>query len=98
MGTFYAEVKVGGELAAFVVASEHDYLAGAGDLHGEDEQEYFDGEVASVYVVAQEDVFGCFAVAPDVCVEEFQKIVELTMNVSDDGDGIIDEDEVGLRF
>ena len=81
-----------------MVAPEHDYLLGAGQLHGQDQGEHFDGEVTPVDIVPKEDVLGCLAGSADVRLEQFEEVVELSVDVADDGDGVVDGDEVGLSL
>ena len=85
-------------MPAFVVAPEHDHFLGPGNLHGQDQQQHFDREVAPIHVVPKEDILGLLAVAPYVGLQQFQEVVELSMEISDDGDRVLDGDQVGLGF
>jgi hypothetical protein len=58
--------------------------------------EDLDGEAAAVDVVAEEEILGGFQRSSGVVVDQFDEIVELPMDISDDSDWILDLDEVGL--
>lgn len=66
MLTLGPEVEVGSQLTALVVASEHNYVFRTVDFHGKDQQQYLDGEVASIHVIPEEDVLGGLAVASHI--------------------------------
>ena len=63
-------------------------------LHFETEKqlEGFDGVISSIHEIANEDIaslvdFPTYFRSRSTCPEQFEKIIELPMNVSADGDG-----------
>lgn len=65
-------------------------------FEGEDQGEDLDWETATVDVVSEKEVFGGFEWSSGVIVYEFDEVIELSVDVSDDGDGILYLDHVGL--
>ena len=96
MVTLGPEVEEGSELTALVIASQHVDCIFKFDLDGQDESEDFDGEAAPVDIVSQEDVLGCFEGTPSVVVNNLDEVVELPVDVSHDGYGILNFHDVGL--
>ena len=79
-----------------MVAPQHDHLPRTGYLHGQDEQQHLDGEVATVHVVPQEHVLGCVAVAAHVLLQQLQEVVELPVDVPHDGHRVVHQHQVRL--
>jgi len=77
-----------------VVAPQHYHLLRTVDLHRQDQQQHLDRKVAAVHVVPQEHVLRCLAVAAHVGLQQFEEIVELSVEVADDGDGVIDGHQI----
>ena len=81
-----------------MVASEHEDCVFELEFDREDEAEYFDGEAAAVHVVPEEDVFCGLEGASGIVVDELDEVEELTVDIADDRDRILDSDHVGLEF
>ena len=81
-----------------MVPSEHNDLTRPRYLHRQDEQKHLNGKVAPIDIIPQKDVFSSIAIPPNILVQQLQKIVELTMNVPNDSDRVIDQDKVRLSF
>lgn len=96
--TLGAEVEEGGELSAFVVPPQQEDCVLEFEFDCQDESQHFDREAASVDVVSEEDVLGGVEGPAGVVVDDLDEIVELSVDVSDDGDGVLDADDVGLLF
>jgi len=79
---FFFEGEVLCEVAALMVAPEHEEGVFVEDFVDKHEDHALDGEVASVDVVAQEEVAGGRGAAPDV--EELEEVVVLAVDVSAD--------------
>lgn len=82
------------QVTAFVVSSEQPQGLGVVDLQRPEVQDALDAEVATVDVVAQEEVSRLGRVAPDL--EELHEIVVLAVHVTADGYGGVHLQEVGL--
>lgn len=85
-------------MTALVVPPEHDDLLWTQQLHGQNEEENLDREVPPVDVVPQEHVLCGLAVASDICFQQFEKVVELSMNISHDGNRVLDRYQVGFSL
>lgn len=81
-----------------MVSAQHHYALGVADLQGEDEDEDLDGEGASVHVVAQEKVLVGLGIASNVRLQQFDEVVELAVDIADNGDWVLQPYQVGLRF
>lgn len=90
--TFCPEVEERCELPALVVAPEEVDCVLEPDLEGEDQGEYLDGEAAAIDVVSQEEVLGWFECASRVLVDDLHEIVELPVNIANDGHWILYSD------
>ena len=98
IGTLLSKVEVGGQLPALVISSKHNNLVGPWQFHCEDEEQNLDGKAASIDVVSKEDVFGLFAVPSNIGFQQFQKIIELAVDIAYYRDWIIHWHQIGLRF
>lgn len=74
-------------LPRFVIAAQQRDVAGILELEAEEEREGFDAVVAAVDKVAEEDVVDVRRAAADLVGEEVEEVVELAVDVADDGDG-----------
>ena len=88
------ETVDGGNLPAFVIASDQSYAVGIAYFEAEEEEEGFEGVKASVHKVAHEQIVCVGHVAPDS--EEFHQVVELAMNVSAYCDGRVNLNDVAF--
>ena len=79
-----------------MVAPQHYHLLRTVDLHRQNQQQHLDRKIAAVHVVPQEHVLRCLAAAPHLWLQQFEEIVELSVEVADDGDGVIDGHQVWL--
>ena len=94
--TLWSEVEERGQLPAFVVASQHKYCLSKLYLDGQNEAQNFDWEATSVDIISQENVFSCFERSSCIVVNDLDEVIELSVNVSDNGDGIHNFDDVGF--
>ena len=79
-----------------MIAPQQSYSVFISDFQGQEQEECLDDISASVYIVAEEDVVGVGRVAS--YLEQFEQIVELTVDISTNGDWGLDSDGVGLAF
>lgn len=81
-----------------MVPPQHDDLLGTQQLHGQNEEENLDREVAPIDVVPQEHVLCDLAVASDIRFQQFEEVVELSMNIPHDGNRVLDRNQVGFSL
>lgn len=62
------------------------------DFKGQNESKYLDWKGASVDVVSQEEILSWLDWASSIRIDYFNKIVELAMNISDDGHRVLNFD------
>lgn len=79
---------------AFVISTQYKKVFGVLDLIGEQERDHLKGLLATINIIAQEEVVG-FGGEPAV-LEETEQIVELTVDVTADLDGGSEFEEHGL--
>jgi hypothetical protein len=83
-----------GNLTTLVIAAEHEYAIGVADLETDQERDGFDTVIASIDVIAHEQVIGIRSRSTDA--KEFHEIVPLSVNVAADGNGGGDGLDVGF--
>mmetsp|Transcript_21021 Transcript_21021/g.45841 ORF Transcript_21021/g.45841 Transcript_21021/m.45841 type:complete len:313 (+) Transcript_21021:273-1211(+) len=83
-----------GDLSALVVPADERHALGIPDLEGQEQQKGFHAVVAPVHKVSQKNVVDVRAFAPHP--KEFQQIVELAVNVSDDRYGRRNFQDIGF--
>lgn len=81
-----------------MIASKHINCISEFEFNRQNQTQYFDRKASSVDVVAKEDVFGALEWASGIIVDEFDKVIELTMNIPDYSYWILNFDYVGLLF
>lgn len=91
---FKLEGEVVGQVTTLVIASQEPQRLGVVDLQSPEIQDTFDTKVATVDVVAQEEVSRLGRVASDF--EELHQIVVLSMHVTAHGDRGVHLEEVRL--
>lgn len=75
-------------LAGLMVPSQQGYSALVTDFQRQEEDKGFNAVQSTIYKISEEEVGDVRGIPSDF--EEFQKIVELSVDVSADGDGRID--------
>ena len=99
LATLLVEVHCLGHQSSLVVASEHDYLLWVLDFESHQADHHFDSHESSVYEVAQkEKVFFWFCLEGRKEAEDFEQVLELSVNVSYHNDWIVEIDYIGERF
>ena len=73
-----------------MVSTQHDHFFRTGYFHCKDEHEHLDWEVAPVNIITKEDILGFVAIASNICVQKFEKVVKLPMDVSYYGYWVVD--------
>ncbi len=66
------------------------------DFEWEDESEYLDWEASSVDVVSEKEIFGGLEGSSCVIVDEFDEIIELSVDVAYNGNWILYFDHVAF--
>ena len=89
-----SKVERNSHLPRLVIASQKKHGLGEADLEGHQQKQNFEAKVAPIHIVAKEDILVGFGVSADS--EQLDEIVELSMDVSDDGHGIRDVDKIRL--
>ena len=83
-----------GDLPRLVVTPEDGHSISVTEFQGDEQGDGLDRVVASVDVVAHEEVVGVGGVASDA--EELGEVVELSMNITTDGNRALDGLDIGL--
>jgi hypothetical protein len=91
---FIVKTVDGGNLPSFVISAKEGDVARVTELEHHQELEGFDGVVATVDKIAHKDVAGVGNTAS--LFEELDKVMELTVDVTADGDGSGNRLNVGL--
>ena len=73
------------DLSAFVVSSDEGNKIRVPDFEGQEEEECLDAVEASIYEISEEEVADVGDISS--VFEEFEEIIELSVDVSADGDG-----------
>ena len=92
--TLVAEVEVGGHLATLVVAAQQVHGFGEVELQRQHQDHDLDRKRAAVDEVAEEEELGFLWSAGQR--QQLQQVVELAVNVADDGDGVLEVKQVRL--
>ena len=94
--TFSSEIEEGSKLSAFVVAPQQVNRIFKLDLDCQDQPQHLDREAPPVHIISEENVLSGLERASGVIVDHFDEVVELTMDVAHDCDGVLDLDDVGF--
>lgn len=78
--TLLLEAKVGGQMAALVVASEEEEGVGIMDFKGPEVEDTFNAEVSTVNVVAEEQILRFNWIATNL--EQLHQVVKLAVNIT----------------
>lgn len=92
--TLSAEIKECGELAALVVASQQIHCIFELDFNRQDQRQHFDWEAPPVHIIPQEEILRRLQRTPGVVVHDLDEVVELAVNVANDGHGVLNLDHV----
>ena len=79
-----------------MIASQHENSIFEFNLDSKDESQNLNWEATSVYIISQEDVLSGIQRSSSVIINNFDEIVKLSMDIPDDGDGILDFNNIGL--
>ncbi len=60
------------------------------DFQGQNKSQDFDWERSSINVVSEEQVLSRFDGASGIWIDDFYKVIKLTMDIADDGDWVLD--------
>ena len=79
-----------------MVAPQHHHLLWTTDLHRQDQRQHLDGKTPPIDVVPQEHVLCRLAVSSHLRLQQSQKVIELSMQVTHDGDRVVNGDQIRL--
>ena len=79
-----------------MIASQHENSIFEFNLDSKDESQNLNWEATSVYIISQEDVLSGIQRSSSVIINNFDEVVKLSMDIPDDGDGILDFNNIGL--
>lgn len=96
--TLVPKVEEGGELSAFVIASEHVQRVLEPNLQCKYQCQHLNREASSVYIIPKEEILGGFQWSTCIIIDDFDEIVELSVDITYNGDWILDFDYVWLKF
>ena len=89
---FCFEVEVCGQVAAFVVATEHEEGVRVSQLNCHQIKHHFAPKAPTVHKIAQKEVLLVVRIASDF--EQFAEIVKLAVHVAADGDRVVQTQQV----
>lgn len=92
--TLIIKTVVLGDASGFMVASEDGESFFVSNLEAEEEADSFEGVVASIHVISQEEIVSIGDIPSDS--EEFHEVVELPVDVTADVDWCADVDDIGF--
>ena len=79
-----------------MIASQHENSIFEFNLDSKDESQNLNWEATSINIISQEDVLSGIQRSSSVIINNFDEVVKLSMDIPDDGDGILDFNNIGL--
>lgn len=67
-------------------------------LQGKDKRQHLNRKASSVHVIPQEEVLGRLQWSSCLVIYNFDEIIKLSVDIADNGDGILNLDDIGLKF
>ena len=79
-----------------MIASQHDNSIFEFDFDCKNESQNLNGEATSIDIISQEDVLSSIKRSSSIIINNLDKVVKLSMDISDDSDRILNFDNVSL--
>ena len=79
-----------------MIASQHENSILEFNLDSKNESQNLNWEATSINIISQEDVLSGIQRSSSVIINNFDEVVKLSMDIPDDGDGILDFNNIGL--
>ena len=79
-----------------MIASQHENSIFEFNLDSKNESQNLYWEATSINIISQEDVLSGIQRSSSVIINNFDEVVKLSMDIPDDGDGILDFNNIGL--